>query len=52
MIRSLTLQQYENSLLSCNASSLIVGEWPLLRLAGNMRWVKIDVALVHSLIYG
>jgi len=52
MIRSLSLQWYRDSLLSCNASSLIVGEWPHLRLAGTMRWMKIDVTLVHCLFYG
>ena len=52
MIRSLSLQRYENSLLSCNALSLIVGEWPHLCLVGTMRWTKIDVTLVHCLFYG
>ena len=52
MIRSLSLQWYGDSLLSCNASSLIVGEWPHLCLAGTMRWMKIDVTLVHCLFYG
>ena len=28
----MSLQRYGGSLLSCNASSLIVGEWPPLRL--------------------
>ena len=52
VIRSLTLKWYGDSLLSCNALSLIVGEWPLLHLVGTMRWAKIDVALVHSFLYG
>ena len=49
MIRSLSLQRYGDSLLTCNASSLIVGEWFHLCLAGTMRWTKIDVTLVHCL---
>ena len=48
----MSLQRYGGSLLLGNASSLIMGEWPHLRLAGIMRWTKIDVTLVHCLLYG
>ena len=48
----MSFQRYGGSLLSCNALSLIMGEWPHLRLAGIMRWTKIDVTLVHYLLYG
>ena len=48
----MSLQRYGGSLLSCNTSSLIMGEWPHLHLAGIMRWTKIDVTLVHCLLYG
>ena len=48
----MSLQRYGGSLLSCNDSSLIVGEWSHLCLAGTMKWMKIDVTLVHYLFYG
>ena len=37
MTRSLSLQRYRDLLLSCNASPLIVREWPHLCLMGTMR---------------
>lgn len=46
-----SLQQHGSSLLSYNASSLIVGEWPHLCLAGIMIWTKIDVTLFHCPLY-
>ena len=49
MTRFLPLQQYEESLLSCNASPLIVREWPYLRLTSTMM-DEIDVTFDHCLL--
>ena len=49
MTRSLSFQWYGNSLLSCNSSLLIMGEWPHLRLAGT--WERRILMLHSSIVF-
>ena len=48
----MSIQWHGSSLLSYNASSLIVSEWNHLRLAGVVIWMKMGATIVHCPLRG